>query len=144
MSIMDAFTTCMGKYFTFSGRAKRSEFWWFYLSFALLSAGYVIIAHGVFAERMLAALLGDETTLAIIFGMLAYLPFFVFYIPMLTVGSRRLHDIGKSGWWQCISVIPLLGIILLIVWWATNTKQEGDKYGEAMADNHRHRSILVV
>ena len=130
MNIVQATTTCLKKYFTFSGRAKRSEFWWFYLSFALLSAGYVIIAHGVFAERMLAALLGDETTLAIIFGMLAYLPFFVFYIPMLTVGSRRLHDIGKSGWWQLL-VLTLIGIILLIVWWATNTKQEGDKYGEA-------------
>jgi uncharacterized membrane protein YhaH (DUF805 family) len=48
---------------------------------------------------------------------------------MLAVGARRLHDIGKSGWWQLIA-LTIIGIILLIVWWATNTKSENSKFGE--------------
>jgi uncharacterized membrane protein YhaH (DUF805 family) len=47
----------------------------------------------------------------------------VLLLPVLSVGSRRLHDIGRSGWWQLI-MLTVIGIILLIIWWATNTKQE--------------------
>ena len=54
---------------------------------------------------------------------------FDFVLPMLAVGARRLHDIGKSGWWQLIA-LTIIGIILLIVWWATNTKSENSKFGE--------------
>jgi len=52
----------------------------------------------------------------------------VFLIPVIAVGSRRLHDIGKSGWWQLLFIVPIIGWILIIVWFATNTKPEGDKY----------------
>ena len=53
----------------------------------------------------------------------------ILFLPMLAVGARRLHDIGKSGWWQLIA-LTIIGIILLIVWWATNTKFENSKFGE--------------
>jgi len=51
----------------------------------------------------------------------------VFFLPILAAGTRRLHDTGKSGWWWLISITGI-GVILLIVWWATDTKSEGDKY----------------
>ena len=133
MSIMDAFTTCMGKYFTFSGRAKRSEYWWFYLFTTLVGIGYNLVGQETFLEGNMHALVSGDLTTVITIVIISYIPFLVFISPILAAGSRRLHDIGKSGWWQLL-VLTLIGIILLIVWFATNTKPEGDKYGEAVAE----------
>jgi len=52
------------------------------------------------------------------------------FIPSLAVAVRRLHDTGRSGWWFLIALIPLIGTILLIVWLATETKQETNKWGQ--------------
>jgi uncharacterized membrane protein YhaH (DUF805 family) len=51
----------------------------------------------------------------------------IFLLPTLAVGSRRLHDIGKSGWWQLL-IFTLIGIIPLIIWLASDSKAEGDKF----------------
>ncbi len=85
--------TCFSKYVDFSGKASRSEFWWFFL-FCLI----------------LDLVLGCTG-----FGAILSL---VLLLPQLAVGARRLHDIGKSGWWQLIALIPVIGIIVLIIWWA--------------------------
>lgn len=122
MNFGQAITTCMGKYFTFSGRAKRSEYWWFYLFTVLMSWGASLVGAATFGP--------GEPAADILSGILSL----VFLIPTLAAGSRRLHDIGKSGWWQLL-IITIIGIILLIVWWATDTKQAGDKYGEAAAES---------
>ena len=117
MNFGQAIATCMSKYFTFSGRAKRSEYWWFYLFTVLMGWGASLVGAATFGP-------GDPAA-DIMSGVLSL----VFIIPALAAGSRRLHDIGKSGWWQLL-IITIIGIILLIVWWATDTKPEGDKYGE--------------
>jgi uncharacterized membrane protein YhaH (DUF805 family) len=52
------------------------------------------------------------------------------FIPSLAVSVRRLHDINKSGWWYLIALIPLIGGILLIVWFATETKPEPNQWGQ--------------
>ena len=52
------------------------------------------------------------------------------FIPGLAVTIRRLHDINKSGWWLLIALIPLIGSILLIIWLATETKQETNEWGQ--------------
>ena len=130
MNIVQATTTCLKKYFIFSGRAKRSEFWWFYL-FTII----VTVVYTLFVEPLLFAWMFDGGDFNLfIFYVMANLMILLFMIPILAVGSRRLHDIGKSGWWQIVSVIPVLGLILLFVWWASDTKPEGDKYGEAVAE----------
>lgn len=49
-------------------------------------------------------------------------------LPSLAVGARRLHDIGRSGWWQLL-VLTGIGAILLIIWWASDTKKENNEYG---------------
>ena len=107
MNFSQSISSCMSKYVTFSGRATRSEFWWFYLFCVLLSWGAIIV-------EMWA--LGGGTMLSSIINL-------VLLLPVLSAGSRRLHDIGRSGWWQLI-MLTVIGIILLIIWWATNTKQE--------------------
>ena len=85
--------TCFSKYVDFSGKASRSEFWWFFLFCLILDL--VLSCTG--------------------FGAILSL---VLLLPQLAVGARRLHDIGKSGWWQLIALIPVIGIIILIIWWA--------------------------
>ena len=116
MNFGQSISTCMGKYGTFQGRASRSEYWWFYLFTILMSWGATIVAAAIFRFG---------------YPMVDILPIIVslvFFIPAIAAGSRRLHDIGKSGWWQLLFIVPIIGWILLIVWLATNTNSEGDKY----------------
>jgi len=110
MNFVDAVKTCFSKYVGFEGRATRSEYWWWVL-FVLL----VI---------MVVMLLAGETPANV--ASLALL------LPSLAVGARRLHDIGKSGWWQLLSFIPLIGTIVLI-YWAVQPSQGDNAHGPAPA-----------
>ena len=92
----EALGVCFKKYFVFEGRAKESEFWYFFLF----------------------QLIGSLLTYAIL--PVLYIVFqLVIFFPYLAVGCRRLHDINKSGFWQLISLTGI-GLILLIIWWATD------------------------
>lgn len=93
MTFTDAIDSCFRKYATFKGRASRSEYWWWAV-FVLVGT----IATAVIHERLSAG-----------FTVVTFLPY-------LAVTTRRLHDTDRSGWWQLISIVPLLGIILLIIW----------------------------
>jgi uncharacterized membrane protein YhaH (DUF805 family) len=111
MSFADAIRTCLTKYADFSGRARRSEYWYFFLFGALVN-----IVVSIFAG-------------AIHLSFLSYLVSLALIVPSVAVGVRRLHDIGKSGWWLLISLVPLVGPIVLIVFLATDTNPSGDQYG---------------
>ena len=111
MNFGQAISTCLGKYATFSGRASRSEFWWFYLFTLLVSVGCQIISPFL-------GELGAIISLVVGLGII---------IPIYSAGSRRLHDIGKSGWWQLL-VLTGVGLSLIIVRFATHTKPTGDFY----------------
>ena len=106
MTFLKSVETCFYKYIEFNGRASRSEFWWFYL-FAIIC-------------WIIGFVLGPIIEVIIILGLL---------IPYIAVQARRLHDIGKSGWLQLISLIPLIGAIILIVWSATEGTKKKNKYG---------------
>ena len=109
MGFSESIATCMGKYATFTGRATRSEFWWFYLFTVLMNWGAIIVGD-----------LSDNDELGNIFPGIVSL---VFMLPSIAVGARRLHDIGKSGWWQLLQV-TLIGIPVVIYWYAKDTNQE--------------------
>lgn len=113
MNFSTAISTCLSKYGTFAGRATRSEFWWFYLFTVLLGWGSSVVGAIVLGEA------GDFLS-----GVISL----VFFIPILAAGSRRLHDIGRSGWWQLL-LLTLIGVILLIIWWASDSKKETNEYG---------------
>jgi uncharacterized membrane protein YhaH (DUF805 family) len=121
MNFGQSISTCMGKYGTFKGRASRSEYWWFYLFTALMSSGSTGFASAMFS-------FGDP--MVDIFSSIVSLALFV---PSIAAGSRRLHDIGKSGWWQLLWIIPIIGWIPLIIWLATETKPEENKYNQGVA-----------
>jgi uncharacterized membrane protein YhaH (DUF805 family) len=112
MNFTTAVSTCLSKYATFSGRATRSEFWWFYLFTVLLGWGATVVGATLVSG---GAFLGNLISL-------------IFLIPTFAAGSRRLHDIGRSGWWQLL-VITLIGILLLIIWFAMDSEKTSNKYG---------------
>ena len=126
MNFGEAIATCMGKYGTFSGRASRSEYWWFYLFTILMSWGATIVDGAVASS-------GDPAVASSGDPMVEIVVTLVFFVPIIAAGCRRLHYMGKSGWWQLLWFIPIIGWILLIVWLATNTKPEGDKYNQIEA-----------
>lgn len=110
-SPIDWFVKCIKQYVTFDGRARRKEFWFF----MLVCIGLGIVTQIVDSIIGTAPLLNGLLNLAL-------------FLPSLAVGARRLHDVGRSGWWQLIALTGI-GLILLIVWWATDTKQEQNEYG---------------
>lgn len=107
MSFVDSIKTCFTKYVDFKGRASRPEYWWFFLSYFVL---YVIF-------------------LAIKVPAIAYLVALVYFLPLLAAAVRRLHDTGRSGWWYLIGLVPLVGIIILIVFLASEGNPGQNAYG---------------
>ena len=91
MSFTDSIKLCFAKYADFSGRAKRPEYWWFALFCVIGSLLLEAVGSGV-----------------------SWLFSLITLLPSLAVGSRRLHDLNKSGWMQLIWLIPLLGWIYMI------------------------------
>jgi len=114
----------MNNFANFNGRASRSEYWWFYL-FTILVAfplGFIDGVMLVIMDVPIDSLLWSLSPLTTLF-QLAVL------IPSLAVGVRRMHDLGKSGWMLLIAGIPCVGIILLIVWLATDGEPHDNAYG---------------
>ena len=110
MGFMDAVMSCLKGSLTFSGRASRSEYWWFGLAFLIAQVVLTVVD----------SLLGTPLILAVLL-----------LIPAsISAGVRRLHDLGKSGWWYWIALIPLVGAILLLVWMVTDGEPQPNAYGD--------------
>ena len=95
VTFFESIRICFTKYAEFNGRASRSEFWWFMLFVTLVASALVYLSEALSNVFLVAILL-----------------------PLLAAGSRRLHDIGKSGWLQLYLLVPVGGIIMLGIWWA--------------------------
>jgi uncharacterized membrane protein YhaH (DUF805 family) len=100
------------RYAVFEGRAGRAEYWWFFLANILISVVLQALARGAGA----LVILSFAYSLALL-------------IPGLAVAVRRLHDTNKSGWWILISLVPFVGIIVLIVFLATEGDPGANQYG---------------
>jgi uncharacterized membrane protein YhaH (DUF805 family) len=96
MSFQEAVVACLTKCSTFSGRARRSEYWWFVLAY--------------FGVLFIVALIDNAVGNDVIGG----LAFLALFIPTLAVSVRRLHDTGRSGAWYLISFVPFGGLVMLI------------------------------
>ncbi|MDR0447996.1 MAG: DUF805 domain-containing protein [Treponema sp.] len=111
------------KYAVFEGRAGRWEFWWFFLCSLIIG-----VAAGILSR---IPLLGWVFSIGFFIFCLATL------IPNLAVGARRLHDTNRSGWLLLLSLIPLAGIIILIVFWAMEGDSGKNQYGACPARKTR-------
>lgn len=108
---MQWYLKALRQYVDFTGRARRTEYWMFAL-FNLIIA----IVLGVVDHFLRTGFINMIYSLAVL-------------LPGLAVGARRLHDTGRSGWWQLVAIIPLVGMIFLIVWYATEGSPEPNKWG---------------
>ena len=117
MNFQQAVTSAFSKYVTFSGRAARSEFWYFAL---------FCFVGGLFLSGLDAILFGwmsgDVRVLGAIFSLVTVL-------PSISVAVRRLHDTERSGWWWWLVLIPIVGWIILIIWYATEGTKGDNDYG---------------
>jgi uncharacterized membrane protein YhaH (DUF805 family) len=104
MNFTESISTVFRKYATFTGTASRSEFWWYCLFTMVVSL-----------------LLSRSDILRGVFGL-------VTLVPSLAVGCRRLHDTDRSGWWQLLALVPVIGWIILIVFYVQDSQQ--NRYGE--------------
>ncbi len=110
MPIMDAMKSGVSNSFSLGGRSSRSEYWWFVLGGGIFNILCTVLAVSI-----------DE-------GLIALLP--VLLLPAaITLVVRRLHDLGKSGWWFFIGLIPLVGAIYLIYLFVQEGDSEANVYG---------------
>ena len=98
VSFFEAVKLYFVNYANFSGRSRRSEYWWASLGIAILGA-------------VITTVLAD----------LSWIWTLVTLVPGISICVRRLHDIGKSGWWYLINLIPLVGQILMIIWFCKDS-----------------------
>lgn len=92
ISFLSGIRTCLENYAVFDGRAGRAEYWWFML-FVILAGSVATLVHDVVGAIVLLLLL----------------------LPLLAAGARRLHDTGRSGWWQLLTLVPAGGVVPLIL-----------------------------
>ena len=114
MNFTDAVASGFRHYATFSGRASRSEYWYWVLFIMIGGIVTLILDHAVFSDS-------DFSPLNTIFNLVTFL-------PSLAVGVRRLHDIGRTGWWVLIA-LTIIGVIVLIVWACQKSDPGPNAYG---------------
>ena len=103
MRFQESIRVCFTKYADFNGRAGRPEYWWFAL--------FIIVTSLVMSK--LSPTLGGVFSLATL-------------LPSIAAAARRLHDTNRSGWWQLIALVPLVGIIVLVVFLAQDGRSAVD------------------
>lgn len=114
MDFITAVKTCLGKYATFQGRAIRSEYWFFSLFYFIIS--------------MISSVIAGAAD-----GALSVLPvvlLIALFVPSLAVSVRRLHDVDKSGWWVLIFLVPIIGFILMLVWFCKRGTEGANRFGD--------------
>jgi len=111
--MVEYYKLAISKYAQFTGRSRRSEFWYFALGNFVI--GLIIGALGIVIGETASTGLSTLVQLAV-------------FIPSLAVAVRRLHDTGRSGWWYLL-VFTIIGIIPLIIWFATDSQPGANKWG---------------
>lgn len=111
MSFVDAVRSVLTQYAVFSGRSRRSEYWWYTLFAVVVS---------LVASQIDAALGSQVVSIVLALALL---------LPGLGVSIRRLHDTGRSGWWLLIGLVPVVGVIVLIVFYVQDSQPMTNAYG---------------
>lgn len=113
MGFVDSIKSGFAHYVKFNGRARRSQYWWWTL-FVFIVA---IIA------QVLDNVIGTNGVVSLIIGL-------GLFLPGLSVAIRRLHDTDKTGWWILIALVPLVGIIVLLIFFLTPSTPGANRFGE--------------
>lgn len=116
--------TLKNRYAEFDGRATRSEYWYYFLFYLLL-----IFTAKVLDTYVLNPILGMTIEEASQGGFIQVIIALALIVPTIALGIRRLHDIGKTGWWMLIGLVPIVGFVVLMYFYITDSQPETNKYG---------------
>lgn len=123
---MNWYSRALSKYADFGGRASREEYWYFVLF-------DILIAIALYVPMLVISVASEEspnlTMLAGVIAILFILYSFALIVPRLAAAARRLHDTGRSGWYQLISFIPVVGPIILLIFLVQAGDFERNQYG---------------
>jgi uncharacterized membrane protein YhaH (DUF805 family) len=130
MNFTEAVAKVYRNYVSFGGRARRSEYWWWalYMLITGIIVGIVEYLLGLGTGTVSSG--GGEFSATYNGGPLSGLWSLLHFLPGIGVAIRRLHDTDRSGWWLLIALIPLIGLIVLIVWFATKGTTGQNRFGE--------------
>lgn len=109
---MNWYLSVLKNYVTFDGRARRTEYWMFILFNCIIS---IVLS-------LLDGVLGTTPLLSAVYSLAVLL-------PSIAVSIRRLHDTDRSGWWLLIALIPLIGAIVLLVFFCLEGTRDGNRFG---------------
>ncbi|MGR5114365.1 DUF805 domain-containing protein [Photobacterium damselae subsp. damselae] len=129
---MQWYLKVLRNYFGFKGRARRKEYWYFFL-FNTIIAIVLSIADLVFKTEVTA-----QGT-----GMISSIYSLLILIPSIAVGVRRLHDLDKSGWWMLIGIIPLIGAIVLIYFFVQDGQASSNRFGPDPKNNDNNKDGIL-
>jgi uncharacterized membrane protein YhaH (DUF805 family) len=119
---MNWYIGVLKKYAVFSGRARRKEFWMFVLFNFIISFVLELIDGTVLSNLAIDAWGTKIGVLGVIYGMAVL-------IPSVAVAVRRLHDTNRTGWWYLIGLVPIIGAIILLIFFVQDSKPGDNKYG---------------
>lgn len=123
---MDWYLKVMKQYADFNGRARRKEYW----MFVLFNAIFTVVA------MVIDNVAGLKFSPEIPYGFVYALYGLAALIPSIAVGVRRLHDVGKSGWWYLLGFIPIIGTIWILVLFCTEGTPGSNEYGVNPKENY--------
>ena len=115
MGFIDSIKSGFIRYVDFTTRSSPSEYWWWIL-FAWLTAIILIVVNSILFGPTIEQSNSGEIIQSYDGGILGSIFVLVVLIPTISITCRRLHDIEKSGWWQLIGIIPLVGWLIMLIW----------------------------
>jgi len=126
MNLQQSVRTCLRKYVTFSGRAQRSEYWWFILFVVTVNFALTLLDSALFGSVETYGSGFSATTDTPVFSGIFNL---LVLLPTVSAVVRRLHDVNRSVWWYLIVLIPLIGAIMMLVWLASKGTVGQNRFG---------------
>ena len=134
---MEYVKTVLTKYADFSGRADKSEFWYWVLFNIIIAIGINII-FGIFSA------ITDSPTILMVGTILLIIWSLGILVPNLAVAVRRLHDTNRSGAWYFIAFVPLVGVIALIVFWVQDSYPGPNQWGPEPGTEETHNAMNQI
>ena len=119
MTFEQSIRNVLANYANFEGRASRPEFWWFFLFYLLVQLAASVVDLALFSSSV---------------GVLSTLSALALLLPYLAVSARRLHDIDRSAWWLLLSFVPLVGPLVLIVFFVLPPTDGPNRFGPDTRD----------
>jgi uncharacterized membrane protein YhaH (DUF805 family) len=123
MTFAEAVNSVLSKYATFTGRATRAEFWRWVVVFVLITIVTRMIDGALFASSIQESFYVRDT-----WQPLTSITILALLLPNMALAVRRLHDIGRSGWWLLLMLIPLIGPLVLLYWYVQPSEDGANQF----------------